>query len=124
MSQDNVVNLDLARRVKKKQLTDRDRLVFAYHELSKQSVEGLQTGLDLLNEVSDTYYKEGLHKDISRALLCWTTYKKTLNFAHGKESEFYIIVSNLVAIITQNKLTFKKSEYFYFLRQELFKDFM
>lgn len=121
MSQNNVVNLELARKVKKKQLTDKDRLVFAYHEFVGGRNE---EAIKLLNDVSENYYKFQLSKDVARALLCWATYKKTLNFIHGKESEFYIIVSNLVSIVTENQLLFKRNEYFYLMRQELFKDFM
>lgn len=121
MSQDNVVNLELARKTKSKQLTDRDRLIFAYHEF----VDGRnEDAIKLLNDISEDYYKVQLSKDLARSLLCWATYKSTLNFMHGKESEFYVIVSNLVAIVTQNKLLFKRNEYFYLMRQELFRDFM
>lgn len=121
MSQDNVVNLEIARKTKKKQLTDRDRLVYAYHEFVAGRNED---AIKLLNDVSEDYYKFQLNKDIARALLCWATCKTTLNFMHRKESEFYIIISNLVSIVTENKLLFKRNEYFYLMRQELFKDFM
>lgn len=110
----------LIKRLKKNDLTDRDKVVFAYHSF-EQGNDG--EAISLLKNVSQSYYLTQLHKDISRALLCQATYKNTNDPSMGKQSEFYLVIFYLVKLITSRKLNFQTSGYFYQLKDELFKDF-
>lgn len=122
MSQDNkVVLLQHRAKLRKNDLSDHEKVVFAYHYFEQNNHD---EAVKLLSSVSGHYYESGLHKDISRALLCHATYASTQNPAHGKESEFYLVVYRLVRHITHNKIHFTNSGHFYLLKDYLFKDFM
>lgn len=121
MSQEpKVLNMMAIKRQKKNDLTDHEKVVFAYHAFDQGNDE---QAISLLKSVSQSYYLTQLHKDISRALLCQATYKNTLDPVMGKQSEFYLVIFYLVKIITSRKLMFQTSGYFYQLKDELFKDF-
>lgn len=115
-----VVSLS-GRRLKHQKLSDKEKIIYSYHLLSDCFVDD---AIDLLKLVSKDYYEKDLHKDISRALLCYATKASSQNIQHGKESEFYLVVYRLVKMISEQKLYFKNSEYFVMLKDQLFKDFM
>ncbi len=122
MSQDHkVIQMLHIKRLKTNQITDKEKIVYAYHYFESGNDFDAKK---LLNSVSGPYYDGGLFKDISRALLCQTTVRTTGNADHGKESEFYLVVYRLTKHIIDNKLNFTKSSHFYLLKDQLFKDFM
>lgn len=118
MSRSNLVVL--GHRKSKSKMTDKEKLVYGYHYFQDQNTED---AIDLLSSIDRQYFITGLHKDVSRALLCQLTYKTTQNSDHGKEAEFYLIVYNLTKIITSGNMTFNNSGHFFVLKDELFKDF-
>lgn len=120
MSQDNKVFI-LGHAKRKNSLTDKERVVYAYHYFERNNESEAKK---LLSEISKHYYDSTFHKDISRALLCHLTYPTTQNPVHGKESEFYLVVYRLTKFIVENKIHFNGSGYFVQLRDELFKDLM
>jgi hypothetical protein len=104
-----------------KNLTNKEKLVCAHHHFTNhQHYEATK----LLSSVDRHYLEQDLHKDVSRALLCHCTYAKTQDPGIGKESEFYLIVYYLVRHISETKIHFKNSGYFYMLKEELFKGFL
>lgn len=115
MKYDNVLTFN------NKHLSNRDKLVYAHHHFqSHQHYEATK----LLASVDRHYLEQDLHKDIARALLCHCTYPKTQDPLIGKESEFYLIVYYLVKHISETKIHFKNSGYFYLIKEELFKGFL
>lgn len=121
MSQDNkVVQLLHIKKSNNNDLSNKEKLVFAYHYFDQGNDEA---AIKLLCTVGQAYYVTQFHKDISRALLCQATYKTTQDYNIGKESEFYIIVYRLVVTITSKKLVFTGSGHYYQLKDELFKGF-
>lgn len=120
MSQDsNVVNMGSSRK-KKFKITDRERIVLAYHAYEQQNPE---EATKLLASIDQGYYLMQFHKDIARALLCWATRKETQNEALAKESEFYLVVYRLTKHVVANRANFPKSGHFLELKDTLFKDF-
>lgn len=119
MSQDNnVISFDQNKKQKKNILTDKEKIVFAYHAME---VSNLDEMFKLLTSVSPGYYQTQFHKDISRALLCQSVFKSTQDFNLGKESEFYLIIYRLTKAVTEGKFNFVGSGHFYQLKDELFK---
>lgn len=113
--------MDHKKKQKNGKLTDRERVVYAYHYFERgNSSEALAT----LCQVNQSYWTGQFHKDISRALLCQATYATTQHPGHGKESEFYVVVYRLTKYVTSNKIHFDGSGNLYLLKDELFKDLM
>lgn len=119
MSQDNKIVL-IQHAMRKKNITDYEKIVFAYHYFEQGNPESAK---ELLGTVHQLYYQSQFHKDIGRALLCHATFKTTNDPMTGKESEFYLIVYRLTKQITESKMHFTGSGHFYQLRDELFKGF-
>lgn len=117
---DDTIPLDLFRKRKKYGLTDRDKIVFAYHFFEDKKYDEAKK---LLGEISGGYFTTGFYKDIARALLCWATMKYNNDSKCQKESEFYVVVYRLTRKVIGEKLIFKNSGYFTDLKNELFKDF-
>lgn len=101
-------------------LSDKDKLVYAYHAFEKNDNE---QAFKLLNAISQSYYLTQFYKDLSRALLCHSVAKLTNDPDQGKESEFYLIVYRLTKRIVATNIIFKGSGYFHILKEELFKGF-
>lgn len=121
MSQDNeVVDLGLFKQVKKNQLSDHGKIVCGYHLLSQDNFE---EGIKVLGSVSTHYYTTELYKDLSRALLCWSTCQNSGNEDHRKESEFYLVVYRLTKMVVGHNLLFTNSGFFHDLINGLFKGF-
>ena len=123
MSQDSeneIVDFDLFKQAKKNQLTDHGKIVYGYHLLNQRKIE---EGKKILGTVSTHYYTTELYKDLSRALLCWSTYQNTKDENHRKESEFYLVVYRLTKIVIGQNLLFTNSGFFHDLKNGLFKGF-
>lgn len=124
MSHDNnILDISMSRK-KKNRLPDREKIVLAYHAFEHDDPK---EGQNLLASVDQGYYVVQFHKDISRALLCWSTFKSIQDATQSenmrKESEFYLIVYRLTKIIVGNRLNFPKSGNFTELTSTLFRDF-
>lgn len=120
MSDNEVTNLELFKKFKKNQLPDRGKIVYGYHLLRERKVEDAKK---ILASISKHYYVVDIHKDISRALLCWATYQITNDLNQYRESEFYVVISKLVKMVAAENLIFNNSGYFHELRTTLFKGF-
>lgn len=102
-----------------KELTDKGRIVFAYHAFqSGNSTEAVK----LLTEVSQDYYMSGLYQDLARACLFWSLYVNNKQDSFYKESEYYIIIYRLVKFVVHGGLCFNKSGYFHDIELKIFKD--
>lgn len=110
--------MDLMR--KRTNLTDKEKLVLGYHLLENNKEDEAKK---ILGQVSSGYMATTFHKDISRALLCWSVCKKTENEEHRKESEFYLIIYRLTKRVSSTNLMFKNSGHFVDLKDTLFKGF-
>lgn len=119
MSHDNNI-VSIETRKKRGHLSDKDKIVLAYH-LIEESKE--KDALKLLGSINQSYYLTYIHKDVSRALLCYLIFKTTQQENLRKESEFYLVLYKLTKHILRNNLVFNKSGFFYTLKDELFKDF-
>lgn len=117
----NIVMFELKRKLKHNQLSNRDKIIFAYHYFDQNDVN---SAVNTLNTVDGAYWITHFHKDISRALLCIPTYQSTQDPSIGKESEFYLIIYRLTKRITDGKIHFTGSGHFYQLKDELFKGMM
>lgn len=115
---DEPVNLGLFR--SRKNLSDKDKIVYGYHLLESGDVAEAKR---VLGSVTQTYFMVNLYRDISRALLCWITYKSTNSLQHYKEAEFYLVIYKLTKKVVSENLMFKNSTQFDELLNVLFKDF-
>lgn len=105
-----------------KDLTDKGRIVFAYHAFQSGNAN---EGVKLLSEVSQDYYMSGLYQDLARACLFWSLYVNSRGVngdQYYKESEYYLIVYRLVKFVIQGGLCFNKSGYFHDIDLKIFKD--
>lgn len=83
-----------------------------------------ETARSLLSSVSVPYWEIDLHKDLSRALVCYLTIKTTRNPIHIEEANFYLAIYGLVKDhVGPNKIMFRHSGYLEDLKDTLFKDF-
>lgn len=115
-----IIPISQLRKVKRS-LTDHEKIVYGYHAFEEgDPAEAIR----LLSSVSQAYFMNGFHKDISRALLCQITFKTTNHPDHGKESEFYLVIYRLTKHIVSNKIHFNGSGHFFQLKDELFKGMM
>lgn len=122
MSQDNdIVDLDLFKKFKKNQLTDHGKIVYAYHLIQEEKIEEARK---VLSSVSVQYYTTEMYRDLSRALLCWATYKNNSDLNLYRESEFFLVVSKLTKAVISKNLIFQNSGYFHDLKNGLFKGFI
>lgn len=117
----NLILLDYKKKEKAKQLSDRDRICFAWHYISEGE---LDRAIKIMAPIQDYYWATQIHKDIGRALLCHEAYKSTRDSNMGKESEFYIVIYRLTKYISDTKVQFKNASQFWLLRDQLFKDLM
>lgn len=114
---DQVLSINLGKR---SSFTDKEKLVYGYHYLDQGRLDDAKK---LLGQISSGYMATTLYKDLSRALLCWATYKHTGNESHRKESEFYLVVYRLTKLVLKDNVMFKNSGHFHDLKETLFKDF-
>lgn len=114
-----VTNLNLIRRIRDQNLSDHDKIVYAYHLLQDSDSERASK---LLTSVSKTYLKSGLHIDISRALLCHLINQRSPDALIGKESEFYLVIYGITLHVAQNSVEAGWATPFRELKERLFKD--
>jgi hypothetical protein len=122
MSQNNdgVVHLNLFKKKVHGELTDRDKIVYAYHLLESGDEMGASK---MFGTLSPGYMATNFYKDLARALLCWATHKNTNNEDHRKESEFYMIVYRIAKRVNVEGLVFNNSGYFTEMKDTFFRGF-
>jgi hypothetical protein len=116
---DEITNLNIFRKFKKNQLSDKEKIVYGYHFIEDRNIDQAKS---LLSSVSQHYYMAGIYKDLTRALVCYLAYKYSSNPVHSQESEFYLVVYKLTQRIYWDQIKFHHSGYFEDLRLSIFVD--